>query len=536
MIRRDYPKDRLPAQAGQPAGSAPRSSQVPPTAMRFLLLLSLLALVGSAAAQIGPDYQRPATAVPERFKNVTWREATPSSHLPKGEWWRVFRDPTLNRLQEQATANNQELKAAIARFDQARTTARMTRSDLFPTLGGTITAERQRTSENMPSAFPLNGMRYEGPAYNVLVDFGWEIDLWGKLRRRIEADEAGTLAAADAVHNVLLGIQAELASIYFQIRALDTEIDIVREAVRWRGEALKIASARVRAGAANDLEEAQTDTEVASAEAEISVLRAQRDQLENALAILVGANASSFSLPVAGGKLPSPPKIPTGFPSDLLERRPDVAAAERRLAAATARIGVAKAEFFPSISLLGNAGFQSGDLDVLFDPASMLWNYGPSVRVPIFSGHKNRFNLSRVHSEHDEALAAYRQAFLTAVADVETSLSNLRHLAKESEALARASGSAGKAARLARTQYEAGTSPYLDFITANRTALETDRAVARAAGRRLSASVALVKALGGGWDQSQTRALPVTQADPAARSNPEETETPLLKKLFRKKK
>src|SRR5690606_4390412 len=183
------------------------------------------------------------------------------------------------------------------------------------------------------------------------------------------------------------------------------------------------------------------------------------------------------------------PKIPTGFPSDLLERRPDVAAAERRLAAATARIGVAKAEFFPSISLLGNAGFQSGDLDVLFDPASMLWNYGPSVRLPIFSGHKNRFNLSRVHSEHDEALAAYRQAFLTAVADVETSLSNLRHLAKESEALARASGSAGKAARLARTQYEAGTSPYLDFITANRTALETDRAVARAAGRRLSASV-----------------------------------------------
>lgn len=502
----------------------------------LVLILLLGAFATGATAQIGPDYERPPSPLPERFKNVAWRTANPSSHLPKGEWWKVFRDPTLNRLQERATANNQELKGAMARFDQARTTARMSRSELFPVLGAPISAERQRTSENMPSAFPLDGMRYEGPAYNALVDFSWEIDLWGKLRRGIQADEAGALAAADAVHNVLLGIQAEVASTYFQIRALDAEIDIVREAVGWRGEALKIARARVRAGAANDLEEAQSETEVASAEAEISVLRAQRDQLENALAILVGATASSFSLPVSGGGLAGPPKIPTGFPSDLLERRPDVAAAERQLAAATARIGVAEAEFFPSISLLGNGGFQSGDLDVLFDPASLLWNYGPKVRVPLFSGNKNRYNLSRSHAQHDEALAAYRQAFLGAVADVETSLSSLRHLAKESEALGRASGSATKAARLARTQYEAGTSPYLDFITANRTALETERAVARVAGRRMAAAVSLVKALGGGWDQTRTLELPETKPDPAARSNPEETETPLLKKLFRKKK
>src|SRR5690606_5295360 len=219
-----------------------------------------------------------------------------------------------NELQARATANNQELKGSIARFDQARTTARMSRSDLFPTLGIPLSVERQRTSENQPSPIPMNGLRYEGPAYNVLADFSWEFDLWGKLRRSLEASEASALAAADAVHNVLLGIQAEVASTYFQIRALDGEIAIVREAVGWRGEALKIARARVRAGAANDLEEAQGETEVASAEAEISVLQAQRDQLENALALLVGANASSFSLSTKGGGLPGPPKIPTGFP------------------------------------------------------------------------------------------------------------------------------------------------------------------------------------------------------------------------------
>lgn len=500
-------------------------------------LLRLLVFVTTPVfAQVGPDYERPPVNVPEHFKNIAWREARPSSHLSKGEWWKLFRDPKLNELLARATAHNQNLKAAIARFDQARTTARMSRADRLPQIGAPLSAEQQRTSENMPSAFPLNGMVYDGPAYNALVDFGWEIDLWGKLRRRVESDEAATMAAADAVHNALLGIQAEVAAAYFQIRGFDAEIAIVREAVGWRGEALKIARARVLAGAAGDLEQAQSETEVATAEAEISVLQSQRDQLENALALLVGANASSFALAAVGHPLPAPPKIPTGFPSDLLERRPDIATAEKQLAAATAKIGIAEAEFFPSVSLMGNGGFQSGDLDLLFDPNSLLWTYGPRVRVPIFSGGKNRFNLSHAHSAHDEALALYRQSFLAAVADVETSLANLRNLAKEAEALGRARDSAVRAARLARTQYEAGTSPYLDFITANRTALNTQVAVERVAGQRLVAAVSLVKALGGGWDQSRALPMPEAAADPVAKSNPEKTETPWLKRLFQKKK
>jgi outer membrane protein, multidrug efflux system len=505
---------------------------------RFTILRSVLAILlfaVPAPAQVGPDYERPALDSTDRFKGVTWREATPSSHLPKGEWWKVFRDPTLSGLVERATANNQELKAAIARFDQARTTARITKADLLPTISVPLTAQQQRTSANMPSPFQLNGLRYDGPAYNALLDFGWEIDLWGKIRRGVEADEATAFAAADAVHNVLLGIQAEVASNYFQVRSLDGEINVVREAVELRGEALKIARARVNAGAGSELEEAQSETEVATAEAEISQLRTQRDQLENAIAILVGANPSSFSVPVNGKGLPSPPSHPAGLPTDLLERRPDLATAERQLAAATARIGVAKAEFFPSISLMGNGGFQSGDVDLLFEPASLMWSYGPKIHVPIFSGNRNRFNLSRSQAAHDEALALYRQAFLSAIADVETSLSSLRHLQTESVSLQRARASAERAADLARTRYESGTSPYLDVLSADRTALTTQLASMRVSGKRLIATVSLIKAIGGGWEKSQTIALPVTTPDAAARSNPDVVEKGFLKKLFQRR-
>lgn len=502
--------------------------------MKFLL--PFLCLATSAVAQVGPDYERPSLDSTGRFKGVTWREATPCSHLPKGDWWKIFRDPTLNGLMDRATANNQEVKAAIARFDQARTTARITQSNLLPTLSAPLSAQQQRTSENMPSAFPLEGLRYDGPAYNALLDFAWEIDLWGKIRRGVEADEATALAAADAVHNILLGIQAEVASNYFQIRSFDGEINLVREAVGLRGEALKVARARVKAGAGSELEEAQSETEVATAEAEISQIRAQRDQLENAIAILVGANPSSFSVPVNAKGLPSPPSQPAGLPTDLLERRPDLAAAERKLAAATARIGVAKAEFFPSLSLVGNGGFQSGDIDVLFEPASLMWSYGPRVHLPIFSGNQNRFNLSRSHAAHDEALALYRQTFLSALADVETSLSALRHLKTESASLLRAKSSAERAATLARTRYESGTSPYLDALSADRTALETQRSSMRVSGKRLVATVSLIKAIGGGWDVSKTRALPVTTPDPAAFSNPDQVEKGLLKKLFQRRR
>jgi multidrug efflux system outer membrane protein len=398
----------------------------------------------------------------------------------------------------------------------------MSRGDFFPSISLPLTAETQQTSENMPSPFPLNGLRYDGPAYNAPLDFSWELDLWGKLRRQAEGTRAEAAAAADAMHNVLLGIQAEVAITYFKLRTLDNEMRIVREAVGWRNEALKIASARVQAGAGSELEQAQAETEVATAEAEISSLQAQRDQLENVLAILIGTSASSFRVPASMGTLSAPPSVPAGVPSDLLERRPDISQAERVLEAATARIGVAKSHFFPSVKLMGRGGFQSGDIDILFEPTSLMWSMGPSISVPLFSGNKNRWNLTKSKAAHDEALAGYRQAFLAALADVETSLSSIRNLSTQAGSQQRARTSAEKAAQLAKTRYEAGTSPYLDVIEANRTTLATQRATAQIAGQRLIATVGLMKALGGGWDQKMPTAVPAMTPDPAAKNTDQE--------------
>jgi len=516
-----------------------RSGRNPKRPTAIIMRLLFLFFTSSIFAQVGPDYVRPEIESPTKFKNVTWRAARPSSHLPKGEWWKIYHDSKLNELEAQATSNNQELKAAIARFDQARATARLSRTEFFPTISLPFSAERQGTSAQMPTPFPLNGIRYDGPAYNALMDFGWELDLWGKIRRGVEADKFNATAAADAIHNVLLGIQADVASNYFKIRSLDVEIRLVKEAVALRAEALQIAKARVLAGAGSELEQARSETEVATAEAEISALQAQRDQIENVLSTLIGISAASFHIPVQSGSLSNPPNLPAGVPSDLLERRPDISQAERQLAATTARIGVAKAQFFPSIKLIGRGGFQSGDIDLLLRSDSLMWSAGPSISIPLFAGGKNRFNLQKSKAQHDEALAMYRQAFLGAVADVETSLSSLRHLSIQSAAQHRARESSERAASLAKTRYESGTSPYLDVIEANRTALITQRATAQIAGQRLSASISLIKALGGGWEQGQVIHIPSVTPDPSALSKPESEESGFVSKvkgLFSRKK
>ncbi|WP_395751085.1 efflux transporter outer membrane subunit [Prosthecobacter sp.] len=485
--------------------------------MRFLLPFLLAAT--SAVAQLGPDYERPETVTPPNYKgSVKWREARPLDTLPKGAWWRVFGDARLNALMELATANNQTLKASIARFDQARAGTGLARAAFFPTADINSAFTTQRTSPNMPSAFPLNGLHYVGPSYTVPLDFSWELDLWGKIRRQNESARADAAAAANLMQNVLLGVHGDVATNYFRIRALDGELATVRAAVGWRRQALDIARARVKAGAGSELEQAQAETEVATAEAEVSALQNQRDQLENAIALLTGANPAAFKLGSNASLLSSPPAIPTGVPTDLLERRPDVAAAERTLASTTAQIGVVKANFFPSIRLTGRAGYLSGDVEKLFEMGSMNWNIGPSISVPLFAGGKNRAYMERARAAHDEALANYRQAILASFNDVENALAAMRNLTTQTEAQHRARASAQEAAKIAHARYEAGTSPYLNVIEANRSLLLTERACATLAGQRLIASVSLIKALGGGWDQSLPVTVPASAPDPEARS------------------
>jgi multidrug efflux system outer membrane protein len=478
----------------------------------------LMLASGVLRAQVGPDYQEPVTETAPSYKGrVTLREARPLDHLSKGQWWEVFGDKRLNALVTDATLHNQDLKAAVARFDQARAAARIARSAFMPALNAGVVVENQRTSENMPSPFPLNGLRYEGPGYNLPLEFTWEIDLWGKLRRQSEAAGAQLAGTAAAAHHVLLTVQAEVAMNYFKIRTLDAELAVVKKAIDLRQETLAITQARVKAGAGSDLELAQSETELAIAQAETSALQTQRDQLENALAILAGQNPTVFRLPAfpLGGE--TPPEVPSGVPSDLLERRPDIAQAERALAAASAQIGVARAAAFPSVRLMANGGLLSGEFDLLANATSLMWNAGPRVTVPVLSGGRNRATHEQALAAHDEALAGYRQAILGAFAEVENSLSAIANLKTQSAAQAKAWESAAKALGLARTRFDAGTSPYLDVIEADRTALAVRRGAVQIAGQQWLASVGLVKALGGGWTTADPIVVPEVATDPAAK-------------------
>jgi outer membrane protein, multidrug efflux system len=500
--------------------------------------LTVLLLAAPLHAQLGPDYERPDTQTTARYKHaVKWRDARPLETLSKGDWWRVFNEPKLNELISRASANNQNLRAAIARFDQARATARVARGYFFPTLSAAPVASRQETSGNIEVPFPINGERYRGWNIEVPLDLTYEIDFWGKIRREFEATRGEAIGAAATVQNVLLTIQAEVAQNYFRLRAIDGELSAVNDAIGLRREALDIVAARVKAGAGNELEQAQAETELATAQTELAGLKSQRDQLENAIAILCGVSPSEFRIGTRNAALKTPPAIPAGVPSDLLERRPDVASAERALAATTARIGVARSLSYPSVKLIANGGFTSGELSNLFDVQSSRWAVGPSISVPLFAGGRNRAVVERAKATSDEALANYRAALLAAFGDVENSLSAIANLREQSEAQTRARTSAEKAADLAKVRYESGTGVYIDVIDANRTVLTLRRGSHQLAGQRMLAAVSLIKALGGGWSQQLPVEIPAMTPDPASRTNEPKKGGILggLKSLFSKK-
>ena len=505
--------------------------------MKTLTLITLLLAAPLAAlAKPKSDYQRPATTVSPQYKaGPVWREMRPLETLPRGAWWAVFEDTALNKLELRATAENQQLRAAVAKFDQARATARMARGNFFPEATLNPGAFHQRTSSNAPSPFPLNGARYEGWGFDVPLDLTYELDLWGRVKRQNETAAEHAAAEASVMQNVLLSLQAELAQNYFRLRALDGEIAAVREAIGWRKQWVDVVSGKVKAGAGSELELDQAETEYAAAQTEVAALTAQRDQLENAIAVLCGADPSSFNI-AAGGKIPpAQPEIPAGLPTDLLERRPDVARAEHQLVAANAQLGIAKRAWFPSIKLIASGGFLSSEVSTLFASESSKWNLGPAVSLPIFSGGKNIANLERARAAHDEALALYRQSILTALGDVENQLSALSNLREQSAAQHRTRDAADRAVKLAIVRNKAGSSPYLEVIETSRTALTARRGVYQVGGQRLVATVALIKALGGGWQQSLPVVIPQQTPDPAAVSQPESKKPGLLKRLFTKK-
>jgi hydrophobe/amphiphile efflux-1 (HAE1) family protein/NodT family efflux transporter outer membrane factor (OMF) lipoprotein len=482
----------------------PKGPSFGPAGAAAGIVIVLLAGIASANASlftVGPDYKEPTNSIPANYKSAefgNWKTSRPLDNVPKGNWWEVFSDTNLNSLETEALAANQELKAAVARVDQARDTARVSRSQLLPSLDLNPNYTRQRYSPNAnPSFGNLTANTFSTP-----LDLSYEVDLWGRVRRSFEDARADAQASLAIYYNVLLTLQSDVAQNYFALRSLDAEIATVAGTVDLRKEQVKLTQTRYDGGIGSELEVAQAQTELATTEAELAALEQQRDELENAIAILVGENPTTFKLAsfTAPNWNPQPPQIPAGLPSDLLERRPDVAAAERQLASANAKIGVAKAAFFPVLTLTGSGGYLSGDVDSLFNWNSRTWSFGPSLSLPIFAGGRNRANYHRAQAAFAEAVAVYRQQVLVAFGDVEDSLSDIRHLADQASAQERAVKNARHAADLALDRYRSGIVSYIEVVDANRDALSAERSNAQLAGRRLIAAVQLIKALGGGWD------------------------------------
>jgi outer membrane protein, multidrug efflux system len=470
----------------------------------LLGLISATMFLGGCIA-VGPDYQRPeATRIPAAYAGATkgWKVAEPQAHLPKGNWWEVFGDPELSRLEVEAATANQQLKAAFARLEQARAITDVTRSGLFPNIALSAAYTRQRSSANQPSS--LSGQPIgQGNTFNdftVPLDLNYEVDLWGRVRRSVESATAQEAASADDLGAIRLIIQAEVAADYVTLRSLDAEQAIVRSTVEVFRKSLELTRDRRAGGIVSDLDVAQAETVFRTARAQLPAIALQRAQFQHALAVLIGKPASSFEIPERA-LTTTPPAIPLGLPSQLLERRPDIAAAERRMAAANASIGVAKAALFPTLRLNGLAGFESVSAATLFDWPSRFWSVGPSLTLPLFEGGALRAGLRLAKAAYEETVANYRQTVLTAFGEVEDNLAAQSLLASEYEEQANALRAANRQLEIAIDRYRAGLVTYLEVATAQNTTLSLERTTVQRRGQQLVTAVALVKALGGGWQQ-----------------------------------
>lgn len=414
--------------------------------------------------------------------------------LSAGRWWECFGDSGLNQLMDKLAADNPTLAAALARYDRARGELGLTRADQSPKVTGDVFAKRKRDSAS--GIFVPPERLYS--EYRSALNLTYEIDLWGRVRQSVAAAQAELAAAGADWAAARLSLQAELARTYFQLRATQAEIEVVRGSLSLREENRKLVDARVRGGETTDLDLARAETELESTRAELLQLQRESAGFQNALAALSGEVPSSFQAPP--GSLRFPPSIPAGIPSELLSRRPDIYAADRRMAAATARIGVTRASYLPRINLVGAAGLSSLEFTDFFDPNSFFGEIGPEIDIPIYSGGQIGSDFDRVFAESDETVALYREVVLTAFREVEDSLSSNRYLDREIGAHAAAAAAAERAARLSRKRYDGGLVSYLEVVDAERTALSEKRSLVQARAARVLSTVQLIQALGGGWE------------------------------------
>jgi len=475
--------------------SPPRSAAFQPAPLLSAAAIATALLLGGCA--VGPDYVRPQLDLPTAYKEQgPWKKAEPGQIDSNQRWWEAYRDPVLNGLIEQANQANQNIRLAEAQYRQAQATAAIARASLWPSIGASAGATRAQT--NSPTA----GSRLTD-TYSVGLNASWEADIWGRVRRSVENGDAASQASAASLGAARLSIQATLAQNYLQLRVTDLQKDLYARTVAAYTRSFQLTRHQYDAGVALRSDVALAETQLRAAQAQLIDLDATRNQLEHAIAILLGKAPAAFSLaPLttdAAALQASMPAIPTGLPSDLLERRPDIANAERLAAAANANIGVARAAYFPALTLSASGGYSGVSFSQLFDTPSRVWSLGSTLAAVLFDGGARSARNDQATAAFDGAVATYKQTVLGGLQEVEDNLSTLRVLDQESQVQDQAVKAAQLSERLALSQYQAGTTTYLSVVTTQATSLTNQRTAVTLLGRQLVASVALIKATGGGW-------------------------------------
>ena len=461
-------------------------------------LVALAALV-VGGCMVGPEYTKPSVPMTPAYKEADgWKTATPSDHLPRGQWWTIFSDPDLDGLEVEIATANQNLKIAEARLREARALVRFNRAALFPTISAGAGASSIRDSANRPFLSPSVSTGSSGDLL-LSLDMSYEIDLWGRVRRTVAAARREAEATAADLETARLSLQAELAMDYFELRAADAQKQLLDETVDAFRAALRLTTNRFEGGAAPRSDVAQAQTQLDTTQAQATDVTVQRAQLEHAIATLIGRPPATFSLPPRPLSS-SPPDIPPGLPSQLLERRPDIAAAERRVAEANEQIGIAKAAYYPTVMLNASVGFEGSSFGNVLNAGSLLWAVGASITQTIFDGGRRRATSDAARAAYDATVAGYRQTTLTAFQQVEDNLAALRVLEQEGQQQRRAVVSAQQSLQLFTNRYRGGVDNYLQVITAQTVTLTNQRTDIDILRRRMDASVLLVKALGGGWE------------------------------------
>lgn len=468
--------------------------------LRALALTTTMSLL--LGCVVGPKYSRPSAQVPQTYKEVPegWKTASPADQIPRGKWWEIFHDAQLNALEEKVNLSNQTLKAAYDQLLQARALVRYYRADYYPTATAGASGTYNRPSQNRPISTTSNKKN----TTDLLLPFtvSWEPDVFGRVRRTVEAARSNAQASAADLESVSLSVHSELASDYFQMRTLDAEEQLLQSTVTAYERALELTQNRHKGGVASAVDVAQAQTQLETTRAQASDIEVARSQFEHAIAVLIGEPASTFSFAPAPWSSP-PPQIPAGLPSDLLERRPDIAAAERRMAAANAQIGVARAAYFPSLLLTGSGGFESGLITTWLSGPSGFLAAGGSAAVTAFDVGRRRAASDQAKAAYDQSVANYRQAVLTSFEEVEDNLAALRILDEEARRQQEAVAAAENSLKLSLNRYRGGVTTYLEVTTAQGIALTNERTAVQILSRRMNASVLLIRALGGGWDTSQ---------------------------------